>query len=224
MKRLIFTLAAFGILAAVPAARATSLPANTPPNAAFAPNTITTLNPGTTLQSGTLTVTSATFSGTVRYAIYRETGGGIDFLYQVVNAGPDDINRITSSSYSGFTVDASAMSGTNANTATGTSVFDTAATEKAATTGSRTGPNPGNDATVGFDLAQVNQGEASVVLVIRTNAQAFGAGLLGLSDGSTTTIAGFAPTPEPASMVLLGGCFAGLGGFRAWRRRTPAKS
>ena len=57
------------------------------------------------------------------------------------------------------------------------------------------------------------------MLIIKTDAQSFGAGNISLLDSGTANVAGYAPNPEPASLVLFGSCFAGLCGMSLLRLR-----
>jgi hypothetical protein len=170
--------------------------------------------------------------GTIRQAVYRDTSGGLDFLYRfTVDAGSpagSGIVRMSTIFYNGFTLDVSAVNG---NAAT---IFAAVGGAVAPTTADRS-PAPGT--TVGFNYpvgSSVLRGDTSYVMVIRTNALLFGAGFMALQDGgNSANIFCFCPTgepisqvPEPGSIVLLASCFLGLGGVCAWRRwngtPTPA--
>ncbi len=65
----------------------------------------TTFQGGTLLASLSNMVTSATFTGTARSAVYRNSGGTLDFYYQFTNNGPADIGRLTFFNFDGLTTD-----------------------------------------------------------------------------------------------------------------------
>jgi len=152
-------------------------------------------------------------TGTVREVVVREAGGTLDFLYQVtVASGSSAIVRMSAIDYSGWSTDVSAVLGSAQ-----------AGVAPAFTNGGQ-GPSDatrsgGVGQTVGFDFNGIGAGDHSRVLIVRTNATIFGGGVIGVTNGGTDNVPGFAPSPEPASLVLLASCFLGLGGAYAWRRR-----
>jgi hypothetical protein len=240
MRRFFPALAvAAGLLAAAPRAQATPLL----PNTSVSP-TPTTLGTGTVRGSGTLTLMGGSINATVRYVVYQESAaanplGGLTFLYQVNNlAGGDAISRFTNSSYAGFTTDANTTTSSSANTVLGANggsatFFDTSGVQTIPSDATRSGPVAPFDRDVGFNFSAnpsgppngtIPPGSSSLVLMIRTNAPNFGAtgGFVGLADGGPFSVSGpqpLAAVPEPASVILFGGCFAGLGGLQFWRRR-----
>ena len=75
--------------------------------------------------------------------------------------------------------------------------------------------------TMYFQNPLVKAGETSFVLLLYTNATEFTEDTIGLQDGAGTTVGGFvplAPTPEPATLSLLGLGLAGLGTLRKFRK------
>ena len=87
-------------------------------------------------------------------------------------------------------------------------------------------------ATIGFNFAlppagagQITPGMSSQMLVIRTANPRVGPGIISVNDGGFAdfSLPGFAPTPEPGTLLLFGGSFLGLAGARALRRWKNAK-
>jgi PEP-CTERM motif len=189
-------------------------------------------NPGTLLASLTVPFVSSlgNTAGTMVSTVYREAGGTLDFYYQVTNnttapncghagqPGCDPIARETDTSFTGFLtavgfrVDGASLTG-------GVFVNGTAAP----TTADR---NSVGD-VVGFSFtpgsANIQPGQTSFVLVISTDATNFAAGNASVIDGGVTTVASFEPTgsvsrtPEPASLLLLGGGLVALISMRRLR-------
>ena len=166
-------------------------------------------------------------TGTMREVVIKDAATGhLDFLYQVkVKTG--DIGAVVMLSYKGFAVDASAVDAALENTK-GTFVPPFAAT---AATGGLFGPLPINrnadGSKVGFDFDGANfVSGASVVMIIRTDADDVTAGFVSVQDGGSENLMGFlapASVPEPATMTLLGIGVAGMAGY-GWRRRRTQKT
>jgi hypothetical protein len=78
---------------------------------------------------------------------------------------------------------------------------------------------------VGFNFnPEAAPGTTSFALVINTNAPGFTTGTIGMIDGGGQTLPGFAPAPEPASMILFSTTFACLGGGALIRRFKSRKA
>jgi hypothetical protein len=222
-KRTLWSVALLGLLAASAFAPQASADLTgtvpTPPSATVFPGPVPPgTPPGTLLASlsAPFVSTLGTDRGTIVSAVYVESGGTLDFYYQITNsltapncgaAGQhscDPLSRMTATDFFGFAtslgfrVDGSTLSG---------SPFVDGSV--APVTGDR---NSVGD-VVGFnfnppDAAKIQPGQISDVLVISTNATQFGAGDVSVIDGGTMTVASFepkgSPTPEPSSLLLLG--------------------
>src|SRR5688572_18664664 len=161
----------------------------------------------TLLASNSMAVNGAsgTVSGTLRSSVYMNSGGTLDFYYQYTNdVGFDPIHRLTMSSFRNFTTDVGYRLTPIGQFTAGTII-----------------PNEANRNTsgsvVGFDFdtpVSIPPGATTQTLVIRTNANQWGPGFASVINGSATTVASFAPVPEPATMAALG-----LGALALIRRR-----
>ena len=185
--------------------------------------------PGTLLASLSVpyTATLGSPAGTLYSAVYRESGGTLDFYYQVTNLdtskcggagqGPcDPIARETDVSFMGFAtslgfrLDGGSFGGPFV----------------AGTVTPVTGDRNGVGDVVGFsfnppDTRKIQPGQVSSVLIISTNATNFTTGNASIIDGGTITVASFQPTsgvPEPTSFFLLSGGLLALLGVRRYSR------
>ncbi len=181
---------------------------------------------GALLASMSSQASAATFSANVRSAVYRNTGGTLDFYYQVYHTGAgtsganDEITGFAANNYAGFVVDAFITPTDPDGVGQFQDVFN---------------PVPGNMSTtrVGRSMTgvalQVNQhavglngllqGENSATWIFRTNARSFKQGSFRVLGSSELQDLGFAPAvPEPATWAMMIGGF-GMLGAAARRRR-----
>jgi hypothetical protein len=158
---------------------------------------------------------TTTGTGTVReYVLKNDTNnssGGLDFVFQVkVSSGV--LSSISLSDFSGVTkMDVSQV--------TGPVTLGTGGTILASGTKKASSADWSSDGfSVTFDFNPTVSSATTYVMVVRTDKTQYTTGTIDLQGKGTGSKTGFAPTPEPTSMVLLGGCFAGLAGAGLWRR------
>jgi hypothetical protein len=148
--------------------------------------------------TGLNAVNSTVFTGLLDTQVYADSGG-LDFVYQFSNSANsiDSIERLTASGFSGYTTDADYIAGSGA-----------------------AGPflvsSSSNGDTIGFSFlsaSDVAPGQTSDILVIKTDALAFTASTVSVSDGGVANVDSFSPTavPEPASMAMAAFGFSALG-------------
>jgi hypothetical protein len=162
------------------------------------------------------TTGASSFSGQAEELVVADPGntfggGDLDFIYQVsVTAGPSAMVNLSAASFLSWLTDVgycpTCSPGSDLVPPAGATYVAPSEVERSS-----------DGSTVQFDFSptsggtNVSAGEQTYDLVIETNATSFGSGTFEVLDGSSKTLNGYAPTPEPvSSSLLLGGLF-GLG-------------
>src|ERR1035438_2605442 len=181
-------------------------------------------DPGTLLASESepfsFTTTGGTTSGFVDSAVFQETGGTLDFYYQVLNNAnsASALARMTATSFVGFTTGTAVGFRVDGGSLPGSEFVDGSVAPITADMNS-------NGSVIGFsfnppDSAKIAPGLVSNVLVISTDATNFTAGNASVIDGGAATVASFQPSastvPEPRfySLLLFVGIVAGAVFYR----------
>jgi hypothetical protein len=124
-------------------------------------------------------------------AVYLNAGGTLDFTYQISNnAGSQGSISLTDAlSFASWVTDVDYL--TNGSALPGASYL----TNGTVTPSQVFRSSVGTGVTVGFDFtaSNIQPGQTSVVLLIRTNATTFTSGLLGLIAGGGANITAFQP-------------------------------
>jgi hypothetical protein len=171
---------------------------------------------------------NAAAHGTYTDAVYLNTSGTLDFVYQFSNASTSRvaITETTGFSFGNFATDVGYVQ--NGSSLPG-GIF---------VNGSTTTPGvpddisrSGDGSTITFDFNvfgtgdNIGPGVTTAVLMVSTNARKYAMGpYVGLITSGATTLTGFQPTvvPEPSSLLPLAGLFLVVGGLVAMRRRRRA--
>jgi hypothetical protein len=178
------------------------------------------------------------FSGDSRQWVYQEDStsnplGGLTFVYQLSNdpSSSTSILRMNGFDYRPFTTDVG-YEGAGKNptifnrSANGAVVgAEFGGTVSGPATGARNmaAPSP-TIAVPGFESVPapsltLDPGETSPLLVVRTDAPDYRAGVISIINGGAVEVAGYAPIPEPGSAVLYAAGM--LTALSMRRRRRP---
>jgi hypothetical protein len=157
-------------------------------------------------------------------AVFRNLQGSLDFYYQVRNDSAENlVHRLTGSSFTGYLTDVWYVldGGVVPCSECPTGFFETGTQDPL------TFDRDGFGEVIGFNFPtpgfEVNPGEASLVLLIRTDATAYAPGFVSVINSGSFTATAFEPAvqvPEPTSSLLLLGI--GLLGTGAVRRKWKA--
>jgi hypothetical protein len=155
--------------------------------------------------TGLNAVQQVVFTGTLVEAVVSEQGTStLDFYYAIVNDGGSrqGITTVASSSFTGLLTDVDSLADS------GGDVGSTSATRDF------------SGGIVQFNFANsVLPGQASNFVFIKTDSSTFGAGTVVLmSNDGMASVKGFAPVPEPTSILLLG---VGVLVLVVWRCKHP---
>ena len=169
--------------------------------------------------TGSWTSDTSKMSGTYEAAVYSDLSnpfgsGDLDFVFQLSNnAGSEDsVGRVTAIDFTGFLTDVGYLpSGSSLGNGFVNGTIVPAFVDRLP---------PGDSIGFSFDAPVIGPGQTSTVIVIETNARNFTPGDVNFIDGGVTTNAAFEPeaTPEPPSMLLIGGGLLLLTRFVGFRK------
>jgi hypothetical protein len=166
-------------------------------------------SPTTAAISGVNALGEIRFTGTLTFAVYRESATGfLDFLYQYHNntSARDPVQQLSMTDFASVSTDVTHLTTTPTGFTSGT-VIPQIATRSF-----------GFGSVVSFDFPTPNSiapGQTTEVLVIHTNATQFDLGTTNLIDGGVASVITRSPrsAAEPATLTLFGGGLLGLMGF-----------
>src|SRR5262249_20497341 len=142
--------------------------------------------------------------------------GNLDFLYQfITDPGSSKVEHITGNDYDSFTTDVGYLTSNAIDPGLGSfSLPAVTAGTRDPLFADRSFDAPGVGNVVSFDWPGIDAFFGiSDILIVKTNAKNFAAGVANAIDGGTVTRPGFepvSPVPEPGTLgLVLGGLFAG---------------
>ena len=173
-------------------------------------------------QTNAFTALGGTYGGSLYSAVFRETGGTLDFVYQVQNnAGSTDaIDRVSGGSFAKF--DTSGYIDTTQSLPGDLGTGTVAPSFVFESLSGGVGYAFDNNST--FTLLP---GMTSDLIVLTTNAKNFKVSTEGISGNTTVNVPTYtpAPVPESSTAVGFGALLAlGLGGVAVRRRNRPLPS
>jgi hypothetical protein len=181
--------------------------------------------PDTSAETGTLVTSvsdsfSGKTSGSITEGVYSESGGTLDFVYQIsVTTG--QLGRLTVTNYAGVDLVTPTNGVSMTTTVPSGGIFSTPSAGGAATSADRSTIAVDGGNVVGFNWNPELGATANTwILIIRTPAKSDASNLMNLIDGTVFQFTGLGPAtvPEPNSLLLLAGIVPGLG-WLAYRRR-----
>jgi len=199
----------------------------TAPTATVFPGNVTGDAPGTLLadlmEPWTFTTTAGTTDGTLTTAVYKESGGTLDFYYQIAN-NANSVSAIARESNTDFASQAMNISTgfrTDGGSLAGSGFVNGTVPPVTADLNSA-------GSVVGFsfqppDNAKIGPGMTSDVFLIVTDATNYTSGNAELLDGGSVTVSAFQPAstvPEPNFLIGIAMGLIAMVGVRRLRART----
>jgi hypothetical protein len=175
-------------------------------------------SPTTVPISGVNALGETRFTGTLTFAVYRESATGfLDFLYQYHNdaSSRDPVEQLSMTDFASVSTDVTHLTTTPTGFVSGT-VIPTIATRSF---------DLGSVVSFGFPTpSSIVSGQTTEVLAINTNATQLDLGTTNFIDGGVASVVTRGPrfAPEPATLILFGSGLLSLTGFvrgRWWKKR-----